>query len=271
MDAFIRKYQSFFLSLLLALLGSAAAVYSVVLSPLELMRTDLHLLTQQVSAENDLLVKQKREAEKKKEADDVNLNSLPEFLRHINEIANATKVIVRELTPSREGGIKFNIRIITDYRTFLDFISKLEAHNVVIHNLQVRPYDARKNPPVHAIEFSITPRRNAEPLATERIRLMMAAVAEPNQRNPFQRFAYNKDQVVRQEVDLTWLFRLSGIGKVGNDRIATIDNRDYREGDKLEDMTISKIESDRVNLEKQQERNVDRFILKFRPAAAATR
>ena len=266
MDAFIRKHQSFFLSLLFALAGLWALIYTTWLSPFTLIRSDLTVITKAVSDENDKIAKVRNEAEKRRKIEEVNLNSLPDFLRHINDIANATKVIVRELVPDREGGIKFNLKITSDYRTFLDFIAKLEAHDVVIHNLSVHPYDMRKSPPIHAIEFSITPRRNAKPLDSARINAMVAAVAKPDQRNPFQRFAYNQ-AAVQQEVDLTWLFKLSGIARIGEARVATIDSKDYRVGDKLEDMTVKEIESDRVRLEKQSERNLDKFILKFRASA----
>ncbi|MEI6985770.1 MAG: hypothetical protein WCK65_06545, partial [Rhodospirillaceae bacterium] len=191
------------------------------------------------------------------------LRSLPNFLRNINSVAQETKVIVRELTPAREGGIKFNLKIHTDYRTFIEYISKLEALDVVIHDIQVRPYDPTKKPPQHVIEFSLTPRQDAKPLDSARIALMKAAVIAPDNRNPFQRFAYDANVKVKQEVDLTWIYKLSGLGRVGDERVATIDSKDYRKGDAMDGMAIVSVEADRVNFEKKSEGGTERYIIKF--------
>jgi len=280
MDAFIRRHQSFFVSLLVLFAGMGVFVYTSVLDPLEVARQDMNVLQKMLRDENAKLIATRPKAEEKSSAEESSLRSLPNFMRHINTIAAATKVIVRDLSPSREGGVKFNIKIIASYRVFLAFVSKLESLNVVINDLQFHPYQVLDQPgaaagketreSTHAIEFSITPRQDAEPIDNERLETMRTAVAQPNTRNPFQRFAYDPNFKVRQEVDLTWIYKLTGIGRVGDARTATILNmsgepKDYHKGDRLDDMAVASVESDRVYLEKKAENgSTDRFVIKFR-------
>ena len=97
------------------------------------------------------------------------------------------------------------------------FSQLLERRDVIIHDIQVRPYDAGRTPPVHAISFSLTPRNDAEPMTGERLNRLKEMVDAPDKRNPFQRFV-SVGQVVRKEIDLTWIYKLSGIGSVGGVR-----------------------------------------------------
>ncbi|MEI8394254.1 MAG: hypothetical protein WCF85_05920 [Rhodospirillaceae bacterium] len=264
MDAFIRKYSSFLTSLSYLLLGLGALSYSVVISPMMVANADLAIIRGMVDKESGELRAFIAERKKlDKPAAEV-VRSLPIFLRNINSVAQQTKVIIRELSPSREGGLKFVMKILTDYRTFLDFISKLEALDVILHDIQVRPYDPTKKPPQHFIEFSLTPRQDAQPLDSARIALIKAAVAAPDSRNPFQRFAYDQNSKVKQEIDLTWIYKLSGLGRVGDERVATIDSKDYRKGDPFDGMVIVSVDADRVSLEKKTERGTDRYVIKFR-------
>ena len=267
MDAFIRKYQSFIVSLCFLVVGVTALVYSAVINPLKVQQDSIRVLASKLSEENQSLARVEQEmkarAAKAAQSDD-GIQSLPDFLRRINAISNQTNVIIRELTPSRDGNIKFNIKITTDFYTFLRFIMRLESLNVAINDMQIRPYDPTKKPPQQAIEFSITPRHDAEPLESERIRTLRVAVEAPDRRNPFQRFAFDPTKQVAMEVDLTWIYRLSGIGRSGDEMVATIDNKDFRKGDRLENMDVSAIRSDRVELTRKTDHGTDRYILKFR-------
>lgn len=271
MDAFVRKYQSLVLSVVYMLVGVTLFGYSAVYSTRQVASADADALRAFIEQENKTL-KAEEEAQKKKEAGDKPadgaISSLPDFLAHINLISHKTAVIITELTPNREGGLKFDLKIQTDYFTFLRFAAELEALNVSINDLQVRPYDPSKTPPVHAIAFSITPRGNAEPLADERITALKQQVAAQDKRNPFQRFAFNaKTRQVTPEIELTWIYKLTGIGRVGDKRTATINSRDYSADDVLDGMLVTQVESDRVMLSKRTADGTERYVLRFRPAA----
>jgi len=274
MDAFIRRNVSFLLSLSFL----AFAVWLFGYSALDLKHENglkqASAVEQALRTENDGLRALTKERETARaEGTNAGLQSLPIFLRHINDIASQTKVIIHELSPSHDNSLKFVLKITADYFTFLRFLSELEALNVIVNDLQIHPFDQRKTPPEHAIEFSITPRGNAEPLpnANERISKLRQQVAEPNKRNPFQRFAFDKDKkAVSQDIELTWLYRLTGVGRVGERKVATINGQDCSIGDVVDGMSIVAIENDRVLLKKDSATEGSiKYVLKFRPTAPA--
>lgn len=271
MDAFIRHYQSLLLSLMALIAGIGVLGYSVLYSPTRAWTDDLQQLSGLFEMENRELKALSAKLDQRKAqfqtAEDVAIRDLPAFLRNLNEVARTTSVVLRELTPAEPGnrgprsGIRFVISLIADYETFLRFTAGLESLNVVIEDMQVRPYDPASTPPRHLVSFTITPRQDAAPLTGERVGALRTAVAEKGRRNPFQRFMWEdtKTQVVRQ-IDLTYIHRLTGIARVGDQRVATIDSRDYRVGDQLSGMQVTEILSDRILLRKGS----DQFVVKFR-------
>lgn len=274
MDAFIRENKSFLLSLVFLMAGLFALGYTVFYRPAQVAAADLSAMTGILNGENNalraaLVRAQQAATDPTQEAQAI--TSLPNFLRHINDIAKNTMVVIRELRPtasSTEAGpdIAFRLSLTADYLTFLRFAAALESLNVVINDLQVRPYDSTKQPPEHAIAFTITPRANARPLTGDRLKAIKAAVEQPDKRNPFQRFVIESETLeVRREIELTHMHRLSGIGRIGADRTATIDDRTYREGDTFKNMTITEIQGDRVRLVQETPDGSTRpYILKFR-------
>lgn len=266
MDAFIRTHRSFLLSLLCAVTGILLLGYATVYRPKEVALADAARLTAILTEENRPLAAELARRQKSAAQPEAGIRSLPRFLDHINSIAQDTKVIIRELMPSRDGNLKFVLKITADYLTFLRFAANLEALNVSINDLQVRPFDGSQNPPTHAIEFSITPRADAAPLTDQRLQALRDQVAEQNKRNPFQRFAFNRStRQVTQEIDLTWIHRLSGIGRVGDQDVATINTRDYRVGMELEaGLKVTKIDSDAVHLQRQTDDGLTLYVIRFR-------
>lgn len=274
-DEFYQQYRNVIWSLVYLMVGCLVAGYAIVIAPRAVMKADMTQFREILEKENKTLTElKKKEADAEKSSgltEERGIKSLPRFLKHINRISQDTNVIIRELVPSITSGggigrgLKFKLSIITDYLTFLRFASKLESLDVGINDLQVRPYDPSKTPAEHAIAFSITPRDDANPLESQRIATVLDQVAAKNKRNPFQRFAYNeKVEKLSAWIDLTWIHRLSGIGRVGGERIATINSRDYTVGDKLDDMKVAEIESDRVMLKKESKDGEQIYVLGFR-------
>lgn len=271
---FYHQYRNVIGSLVYLAVGCLVAIYAIHIAPRGVMKADLEQLKQTLELENRTLAALKKAEEAKKSPSDANeqgIKSLPSFLKHINRISQDTKVIIRELVPSTtsrsgtRGALKFKLSITTDYLTFLRFAAQLESLNVGINDLQVRPYDPTKDPVEHAIAFSITPRDDAKPVPSQRITTIQEKVAAKNKRNPFQRFAYNKSEPKPSPwIDLTWIHRLSGIGRIGGERIATVDSRDYMVGDKLNDMFVTEIRNDRVMLGKESKDGEQIYVLGFR-------
>lgn len=267
MDAFIRKHASLFLSTFFMVLCVGAAGYFGLYVPATANRADLNKATAYFNKENASLNEKKRfflttDKEKSKN-EQTGLRSIPAFLERINKLANDHKVIIRKLAPDAENKIKFTIEMIADYFVFTEFAGSLEGLNVLVNDLEVRPYDDTKSPPVHVIKFSITPYNDAAPLSTTRVAGLAELTKQKNKRNPFQRFAARTG---RSCVDQTWLHTLSGIGTINNEKIATIDNFDFNVGDMVPTMgmKIVAIENARVEFIKKATTGLECHVLKFR-------
>ncbi|MFN3075838.1 MAG: hypothetical protein ABT940_02950 [Alphaproteobacteria bacterium] len=262
MDALIRRHLLLFASAVYVVGAVLAAGYTVLYYPKQQQIARAMKFSSLMEQENTKMSKIK-EARKAKSSS-IGIRSLPEFLERINNIAKDTDVILTKLVPREGNRMAFDLQIAVDYFTFLKFAQRLESLDVTIHDIQIHPYDVSHSPPVHAITFSMTPRNDAEPLSGERLSRLAKQVTEENKRNPFQRFVYNPGVGVRKEIDLTWIYKLSGIGSVGGVRMATIDSREYEVGNKFKDMTIARIDADTVNLTKSTPNGVEKFVIRFR-------
>ena len=279
MQAFINRYENFILSVFVLLVGLFAAGYSVGYSKTSVHRQELQALNRIISQDNKAIDRELKRIRELKESESPTegINSLPEFLRHINALAEKTDVIIRRLSPTESESvtagaheIEFDLEIATDYFTFLSFASLLESLNVVINNLQVHPFDPTQDPPLQAIAFSITPRLNAEPLAGERLERLTQRVEEKEKRNPFRILNWDRKTLTATlEIDLTWIHRLSGIGRIGAQYFATIDGRDYRVGNEfLPGMFVKTVTEERVTLERVTDNGTQPYVLKFRSGRA---
>ena len=263
MDAFIRNNRTLVLSTLYLLVGCAIAAYALWYIPKATAIADLKIANRLATAENSALKIWLKSQKKADETIDARINSIPAFLQNINRLANTSNVIIRKLAPDDVYKLKFYLEMFSDYYTFIRFTSRLESLNVTIHDLEVRPYNDTKNPPVHLIKFAITPTDDAAPMSGKRLRILAGQVSQKNKRNPFQRYAARTGPA-RACIDQTWVFKLSGIGTINNKAVATISSVDYKVGDILADMTIHAIKADRVELQKKTENGTECHILKFR-------
>ena len=271
MNDFLARHQRLLASTAYLVAGLLAAVWSLSLDPMLAWNSHLAGATQTIERENKAIEeKQKKQlaqlaVERAGKGPGTVISSLPDFLRHINSVANTSGVKIRKLTPDETNKLRYTLEIVEDYERFLKFASRLESLNVSIHDIAVHPYDLRGSPPRHAIAFSLTPRDNAKPLEAPRLDELKGEVAKTDKRNPFQRFTTGagKGRAV-PEIDLTWIYRMTGIGRVGQTRYATIDSKDYKEGDEMEGMTITKIDSEIVRLTKTTATGTEKYQLKFR-------
>lgn len=276
MEQFFAKNKTFVLSLVFMTAGITLFGWSNFVTTSRLATEDARLISSTLAADEARLNSQLEEIERRKaeagQSASAGITSLPAFLERINEIAQTTRVIIDELMPSKDEQLKFSIKIRADYFTYLRFAAKLESLNVSIHDLQVRPFDPRVTPPIHAIEFSITPRNDAAPLGGERLARMRDQVEEKNKRNPFQRFAFNEaNKEVLKQIELTWIHKLTGIGMSGGKRTATINGKDYAVDDELDGMKVTAIETDRLVLKKTTPDGVTEYLLKRRVNGVAAK
>ena len=265
MDALIRENAQLVLSTVYLAATLFFAGYAFIYTSFDAATADMRAAADQLGTESVALKAQQKDTKKIEEEVKVQLNKIPVFLGHINQLAKDNKVIINKLVPDARDRLKFGIELFTDYFTFLRFAADLESLNVTIHDLQVRPYDNTKSPPIHFITFSITPTNDAEKLEDVRLIMLGKLVAEKNKRNPFQRFAYSKEEdTVSRRIDLTWVHKLQGIGTINNKKFANINGIDYAVGDDFSKMQVTEVRSDRVFLSKKTDEGDQRFVLKFR-------
>lgn len=272
MDAFIQKYQPLIVSTFYLIFGLVLAGYSVFYSRLEVYSHDLSKAREEIRSLNQDYKKRdeaRLEASKKDEkASDVGIRYLPTFLDRINKIAHQNAVIIRKLTPARDNPLKFNLEFITDYFTFIHFSFGLESLDIILDDIQIHVYDPSKVPPLHAISFSLIPRNDAQPLGeSERMAVLKTQVDMKEKRNPFQRLVGLREpgSGPLPTIDLTWLYKLGGLGLMPDRQpYATIDQRNYLVGEKLDGRVITEIGKDRLYLEKVTPEGKARFLLTFR-------
>lgn len=267
MDAFIRANAAFLGSSLFLVLSLLLAGYSVLYTQMEANLRTMGVMVTQLNTEKKQLKDQRQTIiDERKKATQVNtgVSQMPVFLEQMNKIAKVNHVVIRSLVPDAQNTQKFTLEFIDSYAVFLRFAAQLESFDTLVNDMEVRPYDNTSVPPKHLIKFSITPRNNARELDSERSRQLQAEVRK-DVRNPFQRFAINPGGTrQRGAIDLTWILKLTGIGKEEGEPYAIIDRTRYNVGDSLANKTITKITTKRVYMYEDTENGGREFVLKFR-------
>lgn len=267
MDNFLARHGRIVFSFFFMLAGLIAAGYSIhyneLSNNLKHLRNARSLL---LTANNKITTAQKDNKSTNNTMQ--GFGNAQDFLLRVNAIAHENKVIILKLSPDQEQHLKYKLDIITNYYKFISFVYGLEKLDTILDDIQVRPYDNNSIPPRHAISFTIIPRNDAQPLAgSKRFDALSEQVNVIDKRNPFQRFAYSKKATTQDSaIDLTWVYRLSGISmdKNGIANEATINNRSYRIGELVDGMTITKIDRGTVSLKKNTEkRGLEKFTLTF--------
>lgn len=268
MNAFYEANKDFILSVIFLTACLMAAGYSMLYKEREYTVANTTNMVAEMQVENSQLRKrvqkvQATRAEAAADEEDTSIRSMPVFLNRINSIAKDNDVVIEKLTPVEDQLNKFALTFKANYETFLGFAGAFESLNVEINDLEVRPYDPSVVPPVHVINFSLTPRNDAEELTGDRLRRLQADISKKGKRNPFQRFAEGTLQNVPL-IDLTWVNKLTGIGSRNGKAYATIDRLDFSIGDTFGAKVITAIESDRVLLSEETDTGSRDYVLKFR-------
>jgi hypothetical protein len=118
------------------------------------------------------------------------------------------------------------------------------------------------------VTFNITPKNNAAPLNSQRLRDLQAAVAEQGKRNPFIRKVSLPGEEGPLFINLTWVHKLALITRQGQRLIALIDGHDYTIGDKFKsvegDIKVEEITKGRVIFTKKTQKGTQQYVMKFR-------
>jgi hypothetical protein len=206
---------------------------------------------------------QVNEAKDKKKTQDTTLDTIPALLMRINNTAIAPKVIIRTLKPNLDNPFRFELKFIASYFDFINVLGEFEKLNITINKIDIKPYEISQQQQKHIITLDISAIDGGEVLSKKNIEFLNKELQKKHKRDPFQRFA-KVGIVIDRTVDLTWIHKLSGIGKINGEYVATINRKPYRVGEMFKNLKITNIHSSGILLENKTNNGINKYILNFR-------
>jgi hypothetical protein len=169
--------------------------------------------------------------------------TIPELLGKIQDAAVTHNVAISSVAPNPADPQKMTIGIAGDYRDLMAFLGRLETFQAVVGGFEFAPTD---NGIAGTIELQHTGKPGAPSAFAD---YLDALVSYSAVRNPFE----IGDPVPLPHAgddlgDLSWSYHLSSISLYGAIRVATIDGKDYRVGDKMDNMIVTAIGPSSVSL-----------------------
>lgn len=233
-------------SLALLALSAQAFAYSVYVAPQKQTAREISGLVSALRAERASLPPAVAEAEGLRPV----ALTVPRLLAQVQELAVNLGVDVYTLAPTEPGSGLYRMTMVAGYDNYIRFLARFETLQVEISEMTVTPLEGASNRLTVTLGF----RRNSAG-ATHSFADAAAFEAglrgEPP-RDPFN--AWNGVVAWRPQADsadLTWVHHLTGVSEIGESRIATIDDRDYRVGDTLRGRIVTAISQDSVTLTEQ--------------------
>jgi len=165
------------------------------------------------------------------------------FLKQVDSAAARAGVQVTHLVPRPKQDALLDIELAASFPAFLRFAREAERLQGTFRGLQVRQPDSAAGATANRLAIGFTlemPRRPARP--AQRADAVPAAIAGAL-RDPFSTAA-----AAGASTDLSARHHLTGITRLGKAFMATIDGRDYQEGDQLGNMVVTAIRGGEVRL-----------------------
>lgn len=194
---------------------------------------------------------------------EIQLNTIPKLLTRINNTCKAPGIIIRTLKPHSNNPFSFELQFISNYFDFLQVLSEFEKLNININKIDIKPYEIDQNNAKHIITIDIEAIDGGEQLSLTEVSFLEKELNRKRKRDPFQRFA-KVGKTIKRVVDLTWMHKLSGIGKVNGKYVATIDHRIYYKNSKFKNMKVTDISAKSVYMTKNTKNGIVYYILNFR-------
>jgi len=184
----------------------------------------------------------------------VPISDVPMFLQKINNETIASGLKISNINKVDDNTYKLSIN--APYYRLVNFLFKIEQTNLSIQDMSIHPLSDHKN------QISMT----LKVIKNEMSRNNLKDLNEFEKkyagitRDPLQKEAEPlKNTGPSDVIDLTWEFKLTGIG-FDRARYANIDHNNYYTGDDFKDMRIVKILKDRVKLQSGSQK----FFIGFR-------
>jgi hypothetical protein len=190
--------------------------------------------------------------------------TMPELLSRIQEIASQYNVAIRSVAPSPADPNKITLGMHGEYRDLMLFLGRLETFQVAISGFEFAPDES-------GASGSIELTHSANPGAPVSFAdYMDAIITYTAVRNPFEIGDPVPVPNVKPDLgDLSWTYHLTSISLYGGERIATIDGKDYRIGDKLNGMQITAIGPSSVSLTVPNQPLVQKLHFRRNPGEAS--
>ena len=194
--------------------------------------------------------------------------SIPQLLSQVQEIALNVNVRITDLAPVEPGSRLLRVAMTGAYPDLVRFLARFEALPLHIDELHMDSSTEDGQPRASgdltlSLVFQQIAGAPAHSFADAAA--FEAALRGEALRNPFTTWngavAWTPE---RGSGDLTWIHHLTGISEIGDVRIATIDDHDYRVGDRIDGRTVTAIGEDAVTLTRAGPDGEQVFRLGFR-------
>jgi hypothetical protein len=266
--SFVKEYKQYIGDTIsfIVLIGAIIFAFNYAyLKPLEQYNELINSMSQKYKSDEMKLYSKLKELEKEQEkpSDEIKLDTIPSLLKRINDTCRVPDVIIRKLDPVGNNPFAFTLEFISSYFDFINVLSEFEKLNIIIHTIDIKPFQITKNSSKHIISLVIEAIDGGEKLSQKKVSFMNQEIQKHKKRDPFQRFA-KMGMDVERLIDLSWEYKLSGIGKIGGRYVATIDRKLYFEGDRINQMKITNISKKSVYLEKTTQNGLTNFVINFR-------
>lgn len=184
----------------------------------------------------------------------VAISGVPMFLQKINKETIASGTELRDV--KKVDNHTYQLTVFAPFYRLMNFLYKIEQSNLVIQNLDIRPFSTHNN------EVRLTLKVIEDEMSQNNLLILKDFEKKyaKTTRDPFQKDTSAHEAAGPPNViDLTWEFKLSGTG-FDKSKYAHIDRKNYYEGDIFNGMRIVRIQKGRVDLESGSQK----FFIGFR-------
>ncbi|MEO5378009.1 MAG: hypothetical protein H7832_09555 [Magnetococcus sp. DMHC-6] len=255
--------RSLFAPILFFISALCLAGYTLFYNPLASNHLRLFRYIQMLQKENQQYRTQNKDTLSHTPSEKEN-HYLPTFLFRIHTIAEKNGISLKKFIPDNKNPNQYNLEFISDYLALLRFTADMESLDLELEDIQIHSFEKIQSQPLLMVTFVIRPNGMAQPLSGKRLEKLQQRVLESNHRNPFQQaIVDDKNSISANITDISASYKLSGIGVEGGIPYATINHKNYREGESIAGMKIINIQKNKVYLEKRSHAGIEQFLLQF--------
>ena len=173
------------------------------------------------------------------------ISDVPTFLEMLNKKLTISGLTLDTIKKSNDNDYTYEFITYAPFDRLLHFLYSTEQSNLAIQDLDIHPYSETSQ------LINIKLRLIKDKMAQDDLKQFhdFQKKFPKSIRDPFQKAVLisTRKQAGEQVINLTWKYKLTGIG-FDKERYATIDHNTYYVGDPFHGMRIDRIQSDRVHL-----------------------